>query len=167
MALSSCNLFRYGIEERKKESQSKGNKDKEAVVKSDRLIKADVILKYAKQYEGTPYQLGGESKKGIDCSALTMLSFKNAGIVLPRTSMEQSKTGKAVSLKEVQPGDLIFFKFKKTKTSNPVNHVGIVSKIDKTGIIYFYHASTSLGVTESSLAETYYKDVFVKIMRVY
>ena len=96
-----------------------------------------------------------------------MLSYKNAGITLPRTSMEQSKIGKPINLTEAQPGDLIFFKFKKSKSNNPVNHVGIVSKVQNNGTIYFYHASTSLGVTESSLAETYYKEVFVKLMRVY
>jgi cell wall-associated NlpC family hydrolase len=96
-----------------------------------------------------------------------MLSYKNAGVVLPRTSIEQSKVGQEIKLNEAQPGDLIFFKFKKSKSSNPVNHVGIVSRIDRGGTLYFYHASTSLGVTESSLAETYYKEVFVKLMRVY
>ncbi len=165
--MSSCNLFRYGIEERKKEKAAHGNNEIEKVVKTERLKKAEVILKSAKQYDGTPYQLGGDTKRGIDCSALTMLSYKNAGITLPRTSIEQSKIGETVKLEQAQPGDLIFFKFKKSKSNNPVNHVGIVSKVEKSGVIYFYHASTSLGVTESSLAETYYRDVFVKIMRVY
>ncbi len=165
--VSSCNLFRYGIEERKKEKAAHSNNEIEKVVKTERLKKAEVILKSAKQYDGTPYQLGGDTKRGIDCSALTMLSYKNAGITLPRTSIEQSKIGETVKLEQAQPGDLIFFKFKKSKSNNPVNHVGIVSKVEKSGVIYFYHASTSLGVTESSLAETYYRDVFVKIMRVY
>lgn len=160
---SSCNLFRYGIEEREKEKSDK----KETTNKSERIKKADVIIKAAKAFEGTPYKLGGESKHGIDCSALVMLSYKNAGISLPRTSIEQSKIGKNIDLKDALPGDLIFFKFKSSKSSNHVNHVGIVSKIDKNGLVYFYHASTSLGVTESSLAETYYRDVFVKLMRVY
>jgi cell wall-associated NlpC family hydrolase len=75
--------------------------------------------------------------------------------------------GRLVSKEEALPGDLIFFKFKKSKSSNPVNHVGIVTKLDKNGNLYFYHASTSLGVTESSLEERYYKEVFVKIIRVY
>lgn len=167
LTVSSCNLFRYGIEERKKEKENQGKKQSELTNKSDRVKKADIILKSARQFEGTPYQLGGDSKKGIDCSALVMLSYKNAGITLPRTSIEQSKIGQVISLSDAQAGDLIFFKFKKSKSNNPVNHVGIVSRIDSQGNIYFYHASTSLGVTESSLAETYYKDVFVKLMRVY
>lgn len=167
LLISSCNLFRKGIEERKRESEVKVNKDPAIKNKSERLKKADLILKSARQFEGTPYKLGGDNKRGIDCSALTMLSYKNAGITLPRTSIEQSKIGTSINLEDVIPGDLIFFKFKKSKSNNPVNHVGIVSKVDKNGSIYFYHASTSLGVIESSLAETYYRDVFVKIMRVY
>jgi cell wall-associated NlpC family hydrolase len=168
ITFSSCNLFRYGIEERKKEKNAKPSKsDTSTTFKSERLKKAEIILKSAKQYDGTPYQLGGDTKRGIDCSALVMLSYKNAGVVLPRTSIEQSKVGQEIKLNEAQPGDLIFFKFKKSKSSNPVNHVGIVSRIDSGGTLYFYHASISLGVTESSLAETYYKEVFVKLMRVY
>ena len=167
LLISSCNLFRYGIEERKKDKVASNNNEIEKVVKTERLKKAEVILKSARQFEGTPYQLGGDTKRGIDCSALTMLSFKNAGVTLPRTSIEQSKIGESVKLELAQPGDLIFFKFKKSKSNNPVNHVGIVSKIEKSGVVFFYHASTSLGVIESSLAESYYRDVFVKIMRVY
>jgi len=166
-AVSSCNLFRYGIEERKREREALGNNENITINKSERQKKADLILKSAKQYDGVPYKLGGNSKKGIDCSALVMLSYKDAGIALPRTSLEQSKMGQLISLKEAQPGDLIFFKFKKTKSKNQVNHVGIVSKVDKNGTVYFYHASTSLGVIESSLLETYFKEAFVKIMRAY
>ncbi len=163
--LSSCNLFRYGIEERRKEKafESEKNKSKEANTKN--LGKIKVVLNEAQKYEGTPYLLGGESKKGIDCSALVMLSYKNAGIALPRTTAEQSKIGNSVTLQEAQPGDLIFFNFKKSKNKNGVNHVGIISKVNKNGTIFFYHASTSLGVTESSLEEPYYKSVFVKIQR--
>lgn len=164
-SLSSCNLFRYGIEERKREELER--KNKEHPVDDNRVKKAALILKSARQFDGTPYLLGGDSKKGIDCSALVMLSYKNAGITLPRTSVEQSNIGKEIKLSEAQPGDLIFFKFKKSKSSNPVNHVGIVSKIDSQGHVYFYHASTSSGVIESSLEEPYFKEVFVKVMRVY
>lgn len=167
LVIQSCNLFRYGIEERKKEKNANENNEIVGANKSERLKKAEIVLKSAKQYDGTPYKLGGDTKRGIDCSALTMLSFKNAGITLPRTSIEQSKIGKAVDLEDALPGDLIFFKFKKSKSNNPVNHVGIVSKVEKNGMVYFYHASTSLGVTESSLSESYYKEVFVKVMRVY
>lgn len=164
---SSCNLFRYGIEERKKQNESAKKNEDGVKDKSERLKKADVIIRSAKQFEGTPYKLGGDSKKGIDCSALVMLSYKNAGIALPRTSLEQSKIGNTLDLKEAQPGDLIFFKFKKSKSGNAVNHVGIVTRVENNGILYFYHASTSLGVMESSLLESYYKEVFVKVSRVY
>ena len=165
IAISSCNLFKYGIEERKKENSLK--KSNGVIKDTNRHEKAITIIKAAKEYQGTPYQLGGETKNGIDCSALVMLSFRVANITLPRTSIEQSKLGRLVSKEEALPGDLIFFKFKKSKSSNPVNHVGIVTKLDKNGNLYFYHASTSLGVTESSLEERYYKEVFVKIIRVY
>lgn len=165
IGVSSCNLFRYGIEERKREEAARETNKAEHLGKVEYNKKAAMILKTAKQYQGVPYKLGGESKDGIDCSALVMLSYKNIGVKLPRTSLEQSKLGKTIEIREAMPGDLIFFKFKKSSTNNPVNHVGIVSRIE-TGTLYFYHASTSLGVTESSLAEKYYSDFFVKLIRV-
>ena len=169
IVLSSCNLFRQGIEGRKREKSGiTAPKEEKAAKenKSERVKKANSILATAHKYDGAPYKMGGETKSGIDCSALVMLSYKSAGIVLPRTSMEQSKQGQEIPLEKAQVGDLIFFKFK-SKSHNPVNHVGIVSKVDSGGLVYFYHASTSLGVTESSLAESYYRNVFVKLMRVY
>lgn len=133
---------------------------------ASRSKKSTIILTEAKIYDGAPYKLGGESKKGIDCSGLVMLSFKKAGISLPRTSLEQSKVGTMVNLKDAMVGDLIFFKFKKIN-KKAVNHVGIISKKESWGGVYFVHASSSLGVTESSLSESYYQEAFVKVMRVF
>ncbi len=127
--------------------------------------KSGQVIQTAHYYDGAPYKIGGESKSGIDCSGLVMVSYKKAGIALPRTSMEQSKVGKEIKLTEAKAGDLVFFRFRKVN-KNPVNHVGIISKKEPSGIIYFIHASNSLGVTESSLSESYYHESFVKVMRV-
>lgn len=68
---------------------------------------------------GTPYARGGNTPgKGLDCSGLTQQSFKRAGISIPRTSAAQSKVGTAVSVKDLKPGDLIFY-------YRPVSHVAM------------------------------------------
>ncbi|WP_066305968.1 C40 family peptidase [Bacillus sp. FJAT-29814] len=80
---------------------------------------ADAIISYAKQFLGVPYVWGGSTPAGFDCSGFTSYVFRNAaGISLPRVSSAQQRVGTAVSLNEVQPGDLVF-------RGSPAYHVGI------------------------------------------
>lgn len=121
------------------------------------------IIKTAKTFEGTKYKFGGTTKKGMDCSGLVYVAYGKEGVKLPRVSRDMAKQGKAVSLKKVIKGDLLFFKTGKSK--NRVNHVGIVTKVSK-GEIFFIHASTTLGVINSSLNESYWKKTFVEARRI-
>ncbi|WP_339839578.1 C40 family peptidase [uncultured Flavobacterium sp.] len=124
--------------------------------------KAEVI-ETAKQYIGTPYHYGGMSKKGIDCSALMLFAYTKNDMELPRTSRAQSKIGRKVNKAKAEPGDLIFFKTNRRRSI--ITHVGLVTEnID--GQIKFIHASSSKGVIESSLAESYYQKTFAKIKRI-
>lgn len=98
---------------------------------------------------GVSYKLGGMDESGIDCSAYTMLVYKNSiGKLLPRSSAEQYKTGSVVETADLKFGDLVFF----DTTGEPASHVGIYLGDD-----LFAHASVSLGVTISSLESSYFK----------
>lgn len=118
-------------------------------------------LAEAKTYIGVPYLFGGSTRKGIDCSALMMLSYAAAGVTLPRTSSQQSQTGKRVSKNKIRTGDLLFFD---TSLKGRVNHVGLVSRV-KSGEIYFIHATTSRGVVEDVLSNRYYTQRYKHAMR--
>lgn len=74
-------------------------------------------------YIGVPYRWGGVSPiTGMDCSGLVQLVFRNAaGINLPRTAIEQATQGNRVSLRELRPGDLVFF----NTIGKNISHVGI------------------------------------------
>lgn len=107
---------------------------------------------------GTPYEYGGETRSGIDCSAFTREMFReSAGISLPRSTEEQVKIGKPVEKENLKFGDLIFFN---TTGQNP-SHVGIYIGDDM-----FAHASVSFGVTLSSMYSSYYKKRFTEARRV-
>ena len=58
---------------------------------------------------GTPYAWGGAAPGGFDCSGLVMWAFQQAGIALPHSSQALAHGGQAVSLGDLQPGDVLTF----------------------------------------------------------
>lgn len=79
------------------------------------------IVDYALKFVGNPYRWGGTSlTRGADCSGFTQSIFEDYGIDLPRTSREQAAEGRRVSLNDIQPGDLIFY-----RRNGSINHVAI------------------------------------------
>jgi lipoprotein Spr len=107
------------------------------------------------RFLNTPYQYGGNSKKGIDCSAFTQTVFKKSlSYNLNRSARDQYKQGQSVSnMDDLQFGDLIFFN---TQANVRPGHVGIY-----IGDNLFAHASTKKGVTVSTLTHTYYQSRFM------
>jgi len=96
--------------------------------------------------KGTRHRLGGISRQGIDCSGFVKAVYKDVfNINLPRTTKAQAHQGKSVSLNELQPGDLIFF-----KPANYPLHVGIF--LDRS---QFVHASKTKGISISKIDAHY------------
>ncbi|MFN2261215.1 MAG: C40 family peptidase [Psychroflexus sp.] len=121
------------------------------------------IVKYAKSFLGTPYKYGGTTSKGMDCSGLVQTSFLQFGLELPRTSRDMSNFGKSLKLKNVEVGDLVFFRT--SKNHRKINHVGLVVK--KYGDqIEFIHSSSTRGVMISSIKNPYWEKNYVKSRRV-
>ncbi len=72
-------------------------------------------------YLATPYQWGGKSILGVDCSGFTQNVFAFAGVSLPRDASQQSLHGKENTYKNIRKNDLVFFDNKERK----ITHVGI------------------------------------------
>jgi peptidoglycan DL-endopeptidase CwlO len=74
---------------------------------------------YAKAQLGKPYIWGAEGPRGFDCSGLTMMAWKSAGVSIPRVSRAQYGIGRHISsMSALEPGDLVFF-------GHPIHHVGL------------------------------------------
>lgn len=126
--------------------------------------KALKVIKEARTYAGTTYKLGGLDHHGIDCSGLVVKSFEAAGTKLPRTSKDQSTTGKEVKLQNVEPGDLLFFT--DHAGGKKVTHVGIVIENGYPKSVKFIHASTRKGVIEEDVLAEWYKKIYLFSRRV-
>lgn len=112
------------------------------------------INKVYRQWAGTRYRMGGTGSGGIDCSAFVQKTMSGAfGLDLPRSTSEQRYEGRSISKSDLRPGDLVFFRRN--------HHVGVY-----IGNGLFVHASTSQGVTTSSLSESYWARNYTQSRRV-
>ena len=117
------------------------------------------IVRFAKTFVGTPYRSGGTSYKGVDCSGLAFVVYREFDIRLPRTSLDQSRAGVPVDRSDLKPADLVFFK---TSRRGSVSHVGIY-----VGRGNFIHASTGeRKVRIDTLSDDYYRTRYMGARRV-
>ena len=86
---------------------------------------ASAAITFARQQLGKPYLWGGTGPDAFDCSGLTMMAYRSAGIGIPRTADQQWRWGPRVAPRQVQPGDLVFFAGADGTAKAP-GHVGIV-----------------------------------------
>lgn len=117
------------------------------------------VVAYAKQFMGVPYVYGGNGPNSFDCSGFTSYIYRHFGYTLNRTASTQLSNGTAVSKSELQPGDLVFFRY---NTSYPASHVGIY-----IGNGQFIHASTNkYQVQIDQLNTGHYANVYIAARRI-
>jgi cell wall-associated NlpC family hydrolase len=124
-------------------------------ISTERDAQKDRLLEEIIKYLNTPYKFGGNSTKGIDCSAFTQTVFDNAfSISLLRSAREQYTQGIEINSREdLKFGDLVFFN---TRRRVRPGHVGIY-----IGSNLFAHASSKHGVIVSSFDQEYYAKRFM------
>jgi cell wall-associated NlpC family hydrolase len=118
--------------------------------------KAQKLWQVFERYQGTPYRYGGTSASGFDCSGFILTAYEEGlGKQLPRTTSQMLAYGEEVHPGNIQPGDLVFFRI-----GGKEQHAGIYMGGDR-----FIHASTSVGVTQSSMTGYYWKGRFTQARR--
>jgi len=107
---------------------------------------------------GTPYLYGGNSPdEGFDCSGLVQYSYAQAGISLPRTTMQLFRESRHIRITMLKPGDVLFFKL----NGKRVSHIAIY-----LGDRRFIHApKTGRDVAIGSLNNRYWRKRLVSAAR--
>ena len=116
---------------------------------NDEIIK-NSLMEFYTEWKGVKYKFGGNSKRGIDCSAFTQRIFKEKfNIKIPRSTRTQVKVGEKIKKSQLKLGDLVFF-----KTGKIDRHVGVYM-----GDGNFMHASIK-GVKFTKLNKAFYKKAY-------
>lgn len=116
----------------------------------------DLFVKMVKSYEGVPYKFGGNSLRGIDCSAFTRKIYSILSIDLPRTAREQLQRGTRVERDDLDTGDLVFFKTRRNRI-----HVGIFL----AGNEFFHLSSRNRAGKVDNIDSTYFSTRFISGVR--
>lgn len=154
-ALSSRSKTTARVSVKQKTAAKPSSASTTSTVKSS-SSKVAKIISTAKNLMGIPYVWGGTTTSGFDCSGFTQYVFARNGITLPRTAAEQFTVGTVISRSNLKVGDLIFFTTYKAGAS----HLGIY-----LGNNNFIHASSTKGVTISSLTSDYYSSRYIGARR--
>jgi peptidoglycan DL-endopeptidase CwlO len=81
-------------------------------------------LRAAESRQGLPYEWGAAGPGSFDCSGLVQWSFAQAGVRMPRVAADQARTGPAVPVSQLEPGDLLFYHTDPTAPGY-ISHVAI------------------------------------------
>ncbi|MDH5301024.1 MAG: C40 family peptidase [Gammaproteobacteria bacterium] len=102
----------------------------------------------------TPYRRGGSSpSSGFDCSGLVYYAYRQLGVEIARSAIEQFRQVRRIAQQELAAGDLVFFRL----NSKAVSHVGIYR-----GDGQFIHApSTGKRVSYARLDDPYWRKRYV------
>lgn len=114
--------------------------DKVTIVAPDARVQKVIDYACIQVRNRVPYVWGGESSRGLDCSGLTMLAWRQGGVDLPHLASAQYSDGRHIPVSQARPGDLVF--------RPSLGHVGIY--IGNNMMIHAPHTGTVVQIASIS-----------------
>lgn len=121
---------RKAAEERMKRALQDAEELKKALANEKNASpKGRAIVEYALKFNGNAYLFGGSWNGEIpytptDCSGFTQGIYKHFGIDIPRVARDQANVGREVELKDIQPGDLVFYSSNGSTVTHAALYIG-------------------------------------------
>lgn len=114
----------------------------------------EIVIRKALSLLGTPYLFGGMTPEGFDCTGFINYVYRtSASIALPRESHDLVRAGEPVSVADLRPADIVYFRIERQK---PL-HAGIYLGAGK-----FIHAPSTGGkVNIQNLSQDYWKSRYL------
>jgi cell wall-associated NlpC family hydrolase len=123
-------------------------------------VTAQKAVKSAYAQVGKKYRLGGESpQKGFDCSGLVWWAYKQHGLKIPRLTVDQAKSGKAVAIGRQRTGDIVVFR---TGQSPRGLHTGLYADGDS----FIHSPRAGERVRMESMTTPYWRNKLIAVRRV-
>ena len=118
--------------------------------------RASAAVRYALAQVGDRYVRAATGPSAYDCSGLTLMAWRQAGVSLPHYSYAQYQRARKIPLSQARPGDLVFY------FGGGVRHVGLYIGNGKM----VHAANPREGVTVTSVLGPWYNRYFSGIGRV-
>jgi hypothetical protein len=131
------------------------------LITSNLYAQDSLIKPFINEWLGKPYEFGGESKKGIDCSSLVQKFYKQVyHVLIPRTCEYIFSFDSLIKVKieDIQIGDILLFS---SKYSPSGWHTGIYIGNDE----FFHSSNYKEGVKISCIYDSYYLEKLKGIRR--
>jgi lipoprotein Spr len=152
LLISSCGV--------KKNATNNSSDNKSIEEKYSHLLRVNAenisnrkLYLFIDEWYGTPYQYGGKTKNGVDCSDFASVLYKEVfGREINGSASSIYNQCEHISKEELAEGDFVFFKI----DSKDISHIGIYLQNNK-----FVHASVKKGIMIDDLDEDYYKKYFI------
>lgn len=169
----------FSFEEVKKLLDKQNFQSEHIVVKDKLKQEIDELLVLQKSNK-SEYKMGasviGDAPRYFDCSGLVSYLYKEAGIQIPRLSIDQLTFGKKVEKKDLIFGDLVFIngnkghiwyeslEYKKgTKFERGVDHVGMYLGDDK--VLHISRSDNEIQIVDLKEGKKFTEDVIVAYAR--
>lgn len=124
-----------------------------------RAAQRAAVVRHVQSMLGAPYQYGGTTPAGFDCSGLVWYSHQQSGIQVPRTSAQQFRTVKNIDRRRMAPGDLLFFRISRSRGYHVATYLG--------GGRFIHAPSSGKQVSTDSLDNPYWRKRLVKVGNYY